>query len=79
MSLVALAHLYVVQTRRDVQHHVPDLTLDMAIRLLHAALPRPQLKRGEGDDFCELKTWLLSGSLTDMVRSWTRSSSIASC
>jgi hypothetical protein len=43
MSLVALAHLYVVQTRRDLGRKVPDLTLDMAMRLLRAALPRPQL------------------------------------
>ncbi len=43
MSLVALAHLYVVQTRRDVRSQVPDLTVDMAMRLLRAALPRPQL------------------------------------
>ena len=43
MSLVALAHLYVVQTRRDVNRQVPDLTVDMAMRLLRAALPRPQL------------------------------------
>lgn len=43
MSLVALAHLYVTQTRRDLRRQVPDLTLDMAMRLLQAALPRPHL------------------------------------
>jgi SRSO17 transposase len=43
MSLVALAHLYVTQTRRDLKRKVPELTLDMAMRLLRAALPRPQL------------------------------------
>jgi SRSO17 transposase len=43
MSLVALAHLYVMQTRRDLNREVPDLTLDMAMRLLRAALPRPHL------------------------------------
>jgi SRSO17 transposase len=43
MSLVALAHLYVTQTRRDLGRKVPDLTLDMAMRLLRAALPRPRL------------------------------------
>jgi SRSO17 transposase len=43
MSLVALAHLYVTQTRRDLKREIPDLTLDMAIRLLRAALPRPHL------------------------------------
>ena len=53
MSLVALAHLYVVQTRRDVQHHVPDLTLDMAVRLLRAALPRPQLTLEEAGELID--------------------------
>ena len=43
MSLVALAHLYVTQTRRDLNRTVPDLTLDMAMRLLRAALPQPHL------------------------------------
>jgi SRSO17 transposase len=47
MSLVALAHLYVVQTRRDLNRKVPDLTIDMAMRLLRAALPRPQLSLEE--------------------------------
>jgi SRSO17 transposase len=43
MSLVALAHLYVMQVRRDLKRKTSDLTLDMAMRLLQAALPRPQL------------------------------------
>jgi SRSO17 transposase len=43
MSLVALAHLYVMQVRRDLKRKTPDLTVDMAMRLLRAALPRPQL------------------------------------
>jgi len=43
MSLVALAHLFVTQTRRDLNRNVPDLTVDMAMRLLRASLPRPQL------------------------------------
>ena len=49
MSLVALAHLYVTQTRRDLKRKVPDLTLDMAMRLLRAALPRPQLTLKDAD------------------------------
>jgi len=53
MSLVALAHLYVVQTRRDLNRHVPDLTLDMAMRLLRAALPRPQLSLEEAGDLVD--------------------------
>ena len=53
MSLVALAHLYVVQTRRDVNRQVPDLTLDMAMRLLRAALPRPRLSLQEAADLVD--------------------------
>ena len=53
MSLVALAYLYVVQTRRDVNRHIPDLTLDMALRLLRAALPRPQLSLEEAGDLVD--------------------------
>jgi SRSO17 transposase len=53
MSLVALAHLYVVQTRRDLGRKVPDLTLDMAVRLLRAALPRPRLSLEEAGDLVD--------------------------
>ena len=72
MSLVALAHLYVTQTRRDVKRKVPDLTLDMAMRLLRAALPRPHLTLEQAGDLVDYyrerneqarqshrKTWLL--------------------
>ena len=47
MSLVALAHLYVTQVRRKVGHDIPDLTLDMAVRIVQAALERPTLAPGE--------------------------------
>lgn len=53
MSLVALAHLYVVQTRRDSNRQVPELTLDMAMRLLRAALPRPQLTLQEAGELVD--------------------------
>ena len=43
MSLVALAHLYVTQTRRDLKRKVPELTLDMALVLIRSSLSRPQL------------------------------------
>src|SRR3989304_915628 len=42
MSLVALAHLFVTQTRRDVKRKIPELTLEMALRLLRSSLGRPQ-------------------------------------
>lgn len=53
MSLVALAHLYVVQTRRAVNRQVPDLTVDMAMRLLRAALPRPRLTLEEAGELID--------------------------
>ena len=53
MSLVALAHLYVVQTRRDLGRKVPDLTIDMAMRLLRAALPCPRLSLQEAGDLVD--------------------------
>jgi SRSO17 transposase len=53
MSLVALGHLYVVQVRRDLKRKTPDLTLDMAMRLLQAALPRPQLTVQDAGDLID--------------------------
>ena len=53
MSLVALAHLFVTQTRRDLKRKNPDLTLDMAMRLLRAALPRPQLSLKDAEDLVD--------------------------
>lgn len=43
MALVALAHLYVTLTKRDMQANVPELTLDMAVQLLRAAFAQPRL------------------------------------
>ena len=43
MSLVALAHLFVTQTRRELRAKVPELTLPMALELLQSALQRPHL------------------------------------
>jgi len=53
MSMVALAHLYVTQTERDLKRKVPELTLDMAMRLLRAALPRPQLSLEDAEELVE--------------------------
>lgn len=47
MSLVALAHLYVTQVKREVGHDLPELTLDMAVRIVRTALARPALAPGE--------------------------------
>lgn len=53
MSLVALAHLYTMQVRRDLKRKTPGLTLDMAMRLLQAALPRPQLTLQNAEDLVD--------------------------
>jgi len=47
MSLVALAHLFVAQTRRDLKAKVPELTLPMALELVRSALQRPHLSEDE--------------------------------
>jgi SRSO17 transposase len=43
MSLVALAHLFVTLTRLRLKKKTPELTLDLALRLLRSALPKPAL------------------------------------
>ena len=43
MSLVALAHLYVTLTKREMKRDAPELTLDMALRLLRSAFARADL------------------------------------
>jgi SRSO17 transposase len=47
MALVALAHLYVTLTTRDVKHNVPELTLDLALRILRSSFARPTLSEDE--------------------------------
>jgi SRSO17 transposase len=47
MSLVALAHLYVTLTRLRLKKKVPELTLDLTLRLLRSTLPRPKLTEDE--------------------------------
>ena len=47
MALVALAHLYVTLTKRDLKKDVPELTLDMALRLLRSAFARSRLDSDE--------------------------------
>ena len=47
MSLVALAHLFVTLTKRDVKEDFPELTLPMAMRLLKSTMSRPTLTEEE--------------------------------
>jgi hypothetical protein len=44
MTLVGLAHLFVVLVRRRLQRDVPELTLDRTVRLLEAAMEEPELR-----------------------------------
>jgi SRSO17 transposase len=53
MSLVALAHLYVTLTKREVKRDVPELTLDMALRILRSAFARPTLNDQEALDLID--------------------------
>lgn len=53
MALVALAHLLVTLTRRDIQGDIPDLTLDMAVRVLRAAFAKPTLSEQEAIDLID--------------------------
>ncbi len=53
MGLVALAHLYVTLTKRDVKHDVPELTLDMALRVLRSAFARPTLSEDEATNLID--------------------------
>ena len=43
MSLVALAHLFVTLTRQRLNKKTPELTLDMALRLVKSAVSQPRL------------------------------------
>jgi SRSO17 transposase len=47
MSLVALAHLFLMQTRRDLKASEPAMTLPLALELVRAALERPQLNEDQ--------------------------------
>jgi SRSO17 transposase len=53
MALVALAHLYVTLTKRDIKQDVPELTLDMAMRVLRAAFAKPALSEQEAIDLID--------------------------
>jgi SRSO17 transposase len=43
MSLVAMAHLFITLTRRDLKKKTPELTLDRTVRLLQRAMEIPGL------------------------------------
>jgi SRSO17 transposase len=53
MALASLAHLFVTLTKRDIKQDVPDLTLDMAMRVLRSAFARPSLSEQEAIDLID--------------------------
>jgi SRSO17 transposase len=53
MGMVALAHLYVTLTKREIKHHVPELTLDLALRVLRSSFARPTLSEDEAMDIID--------------------------
>ena len=53
MALASLAHLFVTLTKRDVKGNVPDLTFDMAMRVLRSAFARPTLSEQEAIDLID--------------------------
>ena len=53
MALAALAHLFVTLTKRDLKHDVPDLTLDMAMRVLRSAFAKSTLSDQEAIDLID--------------------------
>lgn len=61
MSLVALAHLFLMQTRRDLKASEPAMTLPLALELVRAALERPQLTE---DDAIRLTVYHLQRNAT---------------
>ena len=61
MSLVALAHLFLMQTRRELKAHEPELTLPLALELVCSALKRPRLTE---DDAIHLTQYHLQRNAT---------------
>jgi hypothetical protein len=53
MALVALAHLHVTLTRRDIKQEIPELTLDMALEVLRSAFARSALSEDEASDLID--------------------------
>ncbi len=53
MALVSLARLLVTLTKRGVKKDIPDLTSDMALRVLRAAFAKPILSADEATDLID--------------------------
>jgi SRSO17 transposase len=53
MAMVALAHLYVTLTKRDMKNDIPELTLDMALQVLRSAFARSTLSEDEAGELID--------------------------
>jgi len=53
MSLVALAHLYVTLTKNEVAQEIPELTLDMAVRMLRSTFARQTVTEDDAINIIE--------------------------
>lgn len=72
MALVALAHLYVTLTKRDLKRAAPELTLDMALRLLRSAFARAKLTEEEAIEFVEYHLQRNHTARESHRKSWIR-------
>ena len=53
MSLVALSHLFVTQTRNELKRDIPELTLDLALQLIRSSMSRPRLSLDDAMDLIQ--------------------------
>ena len=53
MSLVALAHLYVTLTKNEVTQEIPELTLDMAVRMLRSTFAQQTVTEDDAINIIE--------------------------
>jgi SRSO17 transposase len=70
MSLVALAHLFLMQTRRDLKASEPTMTLTLALELVGAALQRPQLTEDDAVRLTEYHLQRNAAARASHHKSW---------
>ncbi len=72
MALVALAHLIVTLTRRDVKDEVGDFTLDMAVRVLQSAFARDHCSEDDAISIIEYHLRRNKAAHQSHRKSWLR-------